>query len=220
MNKRAGVIGSGIVGETLANGLLDSGYEVCRGSRDPEQLAVWLAEAGEGASVGTQQDAACFGDLVVLAVRGAVAEDVVSEYAEELSGSVVIDATNPIGGARPQDGGQPKDGVLSFFTGPNESLMERLQAAAPDARFVKAFNSVGAAFMVNPQFDEAPTMFICGDDTDAKSVVGDLLDDWGWDVADMGTATAARAIEPLCILWCIPGLRDNEWTHAFRLLRL
>jgi hypothetical protein len=98
--------------------------------------------------------------------------------------------------------------------------MERLQATFADARFVKAFNIVGNALMVNPQLPGGPpTMFYCGNDEAAKAVVHRLLDQFGWEGADMGTAKAARAIEPLCQLWCIPGIREGRWTHAFKLLR-
>lgn len=112
-------------------------------------------------------------------------------------------------------------GRIRFFTGPNDSLMERLQKAFPDARLVKAFNSVGNALMVNPSFPGGkPTMFYCGNDADAKRLVARIIEQFGWEPADMGKATAARAIEPLCQLWCIPGFLENRWTHAFRLLRL
>jgi predicted dinucleotide-binding enzyme len=123
----------------------------------------------------------------------------------------VIDATNPIADA------PPVDGVLQYFTGPNESLMERLQKAYPQTRFVKAFSCVGAARMVNPSFAGGqPTMFYCGDDADAKAFVAKVLDQFGWEAADMGGAIAARAIEPLAQLWCISGFRQNSWTHAFK----
>lgn len=99
--------------------------------------------------------------------------------------------------------------------------MEQLQAEFPDTRFVKAFNSVGAGQMINPAYPGGarPTMFICGNDGPAKAAVSGILDQFGWDVADMGSVEAARAIEPLCMLWCILGFNKNEWTHAFRLLR-
>jgi predicted dinucleotide-binding enzyme len=126
----------------------------------------------------------------------------------------VLDTTNPIADA------PPTDGVLSSFTGPNESLMEQLQREFPQARFVKAFNSVGSARMIDPAFAGGPpTMFIAGNDADAKAAASRLLAEVGWDVADMGTAVAARAIEPLAMLWCIPGFRENSWMHAFKLLR-
>ena len=128
-------------------------------------------------------------------------------------GKVVIDTTNPIGGP-------PVGGVLQLFTGPNDSLMERLQRRAPKARFVKAFSCVGNAFMVNPDFGgQKPTMFICGSDAAAKTEVTKLLDQFGWETEDMGAVEAARAIEPLCMLWCIPGLTKGRWTHAFKLLK-
>jgi predicted dinucleotide-binding enzyme len=109
--------------------------------------------------------------------------------------------------------------VLQFFTGHDDSLMEQLQKLAPETNFVKAFNSVGNALMVNPQFESKPTMFICGNNDKAKQEAAKILDLFGWEVEDMGKAEAARAIEPLCILWCIPGFRENRWTHAFKLLK-
>jgi predicted dinucleotide-binding enzyme len=125
----------------------------------------------------------------------------------------VIDATNPIADAA------PVNGVLKFFTDLDESLLEQLQKSFPQAKFVKAFNSVGNACMVNPQFNGVkPTMFICGNDDAAKETVQQILEQFGWESADMGKAEAARAIEPLCMLWCIPGFLRNDWVHAFKLL--
>jgi len=98
--------------------------------------------------------------------------------------------------------------------------MERLQREFPEARFVKAFNCVGNASMVNPSFAGGkPTMFMCGNDEGAKSTVRGILDQFGWETADMGKVEAARAIEPLCILWCIPGFLGQGWSHAFKLLK-
>jgi hypothetical protein len=125
-----------------------------------------------------------------------------------------MDATNPLADA------PPVNGVLRFFTTLDESLMERLQKEFPQIRFVKAFNSVGSARMVDPQYAAGrPSMFICGNDQPAKALVSRLLDQLGWETEDMGEVEAARAIEPLCILWCIPGLREGQWTHAFKLLK-
>ena len=213
--RRVSVLGSGVVGETLANGFLARGCEVMRGSRDPAKLDGWRAGAGAAASVGDFAACAAHGDLVVLAVRGTGAESAVDLCGDgALDGKVVIDTTNPI------EDTAPEDGVLRFFTDVNGSLMERLQAQAPRARFVKAFSSVGSALMVDPQLPGGPpTMFICGDDGDAKATVRSILVDFGWEVDDLGTAKAARAIEPLCMLWCIPGFRDNDWVHAFKMLR-
>jgi predicted dinucleotide-binding enzyme len=212
---RIGVIGSGEVGQTLARGLRTHGYEARIASRSPEKLAAFSKSSGIQA--GTFAEVAAWAEGVVLAVKGDAAEAAVREAgAANLSGKLVIDTTNPIAHE------PPEDGVLKYFTSPNASLMERLQTACPDARFVKAFNSVGSALMVNPAFPGGakPTMFYCGNDASAKAIVATILEQFGWDAADMGTAKAARAIEPLCQLWCIPGFRDNAWgNHAFALLR-
>jgi hypothetical protein len=213
---KVAVLGSGDVGKVLADGLLKHGYEVVRGSRDPSKLSSWRETAGASGSVATFADAARAAQMVVLAVKGSAAEKVIDLIgAATLEGKTVIDATNPIADA------PPVNGVLPFFTGPNESLMERLQAKAPAAKFVKAFSCVGNPFMVNPDFGGTrPTMFICGNDAGAKKQVAELLDRFGWEVEDSGSVEAARAIEPLCMLWCIPGLTRGSWTHAFKLLRL
>ena len=211
--QKFGVLGSGIVAQTLAKGLRKHGYDVRIASRSAETLADFARETG--IATGTFGDVAGWADVIVLAVKGTAAESALSiAGAGNLRGKVVIDTTNPIADA------PPVDGVLRFFTGPNESLMERLQNAVPEARFVKAFNCVGNAFMVNPSLPGGrPTMFYCGNDLEAKKVVAGVLDTFGWDLADMGGAAGARAIEPLCQLWCIPGLRENQWSHAFKLLR-
>ena len=95
----------------------------------------------------------------------------------------------------------------------------KLQAIHPEANFVKAYNSVGSAQMVNPSYEVRPTMFICGNNPEAKKEVESINTAFGWETQDMGSAQAARAIEPLCMLWCIPGFLNNEWTHAFKLLK-
>lgn len=214
--KKVAVLGSGQVGQVLADGFLKHGYEVMGASREPSKLGGWKAAAGPKALVGTFAEAAQWADGVVLAVKGgAAAEAVKLAGVANLAGKTVMDATNPIADLAPENG------VLRFFTDLNESLMERLQKQAPDAHFVKVFSCVGNAFMVNPTFPGGPpTMFICGNHKGAKADVRAVLDRFGWDTADMGTMEAARAIEPLCMLWCIPGISQNSWTHAFKLLRL
>ena len=211
---RIGVIGSATVGQTLAGGLKKHGYDVRIGSRTPGKLAGFSQQSGIEA--GTFADVAAWAEAAILAVKGSAAEQAVREAnPANLRGKAVIDTTNPIAEA------PPEDGVLKFFTSPNDSLMERLQAAFPDVHFVKAFNSVGSALMVNPSFAGGkPTMFYCGNDAAAKGIAAKIIDQLGWEGADMGTAKAARALEPLCQLWCIPGFRENAWTnHAFRLLK-
>ncbi len=212
---KVAILGSGQVGDTLARGFLADGHQVKRGSRDPAKLAAWQQEAGADAQVGTFAEAAAWGELIVLAVKGTAAEACVDlAGAANLADKTVIDATNPIADER------PTGGVLKFFTSLDESLMERLIARAPQANFVKAFSCVGNGHMVRPDFGGVrPTMFICGEHAGAKAEVTTLLDGWGWDAEDMGGAAAARAIEPLCMLWCIPGLLHGQWNHAFKLLR-
>jgi predicted dinucleotide-binding enzyme len=210
---KVGVIGSGQVGETLANGFVKHGYEVMRGSREPSKLADWARGAGAKASAGNVEATARFGDIVVLAVKGAAAEDAVALCGSALDGKVVIDTSNPIADAA------PTNGVIAFFTGPNDSILERLQKRAPKARFVKAFSSVGSALMVNPKLSATPSMFICGNDAAAKAETRAILDKFGWETEDTGSAEAARAIEPLCMLWCIPGFLKNDWSHAFKVVR-
>jgi predicted dinucleotide-binding enzyme len=214
MNKVA-VVGSGIVGETLANGFLEHGYRVMRASRDPAKLRDWKKQAGADAQTGTLAEAAAWGELVVLAVKGTGAESAVELCGPgSLAGKIVIDTSNPIADE------PPENDVLRYFTDINHSLLEKLQALAPDAKFVKAFSCVGNAMMVNPDFQGVkPTMFICGNDEGAKREVTSILTAFGWETEDMGVVEAARAIEPLAILWCIPGFRSNSWSHAFKLLK-
>ena len=212
--KKVAVIGSGVVGQVLADGLLKHGYEVIRASREPSKLEDWKRAAGAKASVASLSQAAKEADLVVLAVKGSGAEEAVAACGDGLAGKTVIDTTNPIANA------PPAHGVLSFFTSLDESLMERLQKQAPNAHFVKAFSCVGSAFMVNPDFGRTkPTMFICGTNAEAKTETTGLLQQFGWEIEDLGALEAARAIEPLCILWCIPGMIGKGWNHAFKLLR-
>jgi predicted dinucleotide-binding enzyme len=208
---KVGILGSGDVGKTLAAGFLKHGHAVTIGTRTAGKLADW-GEKNPRGNIGSFEDAAKFAELIVLAVKGAVAKDaLLGAGIDNLNGKIVIDTTNPIGDA------PPVNGVLSFFTDLNGSLMESLQTEFQGARFVKAFNSVGAGCMVNPQFTGTPTMFICGNDDVAKKAVSGILAQFGWETADMGKVEASRAIEPLCMLWCIPGFLRNDWFHAFKL---
>ena len=213
--KKIGILGSGVVAVTLGTGLIKHGYKVTLGTRDPEKLKDWKTENGANAFVGSFADAAAFGDIVILAVGGAVAKNALEMAGvQNLKNKTVIDTTNPIAQAAPENG------VLKFFTNLDESLMEQLQIAFPEANFVKAFSCVGNAFMIDPKFESKPTMFICGNNDTAKQEVENILNEIGWESADFGKVQSARAIEPLCMLWCIPGLLNNQWMHAFKLLKL
>jgi 8-hydroxy-5-deazaflavin:NADPH oxidoreductase len=211
---KIGILGSGDVAKSLAGGFIKHGHDVTLGTRSPAILAEWAAKNPK-ARIASFADTAKAGELVVVAIKGKAAPDALRlAGAANLAGKPVIDATNPIAD------GPPVNGVLKFYTTLEESQLERLQREFSGARFVKAFNSVGSAYMVNPQFKGGkPTMFICGNDDAAKKVVSGILDQFGWETADMGKAEAARAIEPLCMLWCIPGFLHNDWSaHAFKLL--
>ena len=197
----------------MAEGFLKYGHDTMLGTRDPAKLSSW-ASKHKGARVGSVSDAARFGDAVVLAVKGTAALKALEDAgADALAGKTVMDTTNPIADA------PPVNGVLKYFTNLDESLMERLQSAFPSAHFVKVFCSVGNTRMVDPDYPAGkPTMFICGNNDGAKQLVTGVLDRFGWETVDMGVVEAARAIEPLAMLWCIPGFLRNEWTHAFKML--
>jgi predicted dinucleotide-binding enzyme len=210
---KVGILGSGDVAQALARGFLGQGDAVTLGTRSTAKLAEW-AKQNPRARLGSLADAAKASELIVLAVKGSAAADALRAAGQDnLAGKCVLDATNPIAEAA------PVNGVLKFFTSLDESLMERLQREFSAARFVKAFNSVGSAHMVNPKFAGGPpSMFICGNDGEAKKTVAGVAERFGWQPIDMGLAEAARAIEPLCMLWCIPGFLRNDWSHAFKML--
>jgi predicted dinucleotide-binding enzyme len=214
---KVGIIGSGDVGQTLGSAFLKEGYQAMLGTRKitKDEVVKWKKENPSG-NIGKFDEAAEFGELLVLCTSGDAAENAATIAGiDNFKNKVVIDTTNPIAKEA------PVNGVLKYFTGPNESLMERLQHLIPDAKFVKAFNSVGNAVMYKPNFrGSKPTMFICGNDDGAKRTVTDILTVFGHETEDMGKAEAAGTIESLCILWCIPGFLRNQWSHAFKLLKM
>lgn len=213
---KAGILGSGIVGRVLASAFLKEGHDVMLGTRDitKEEVVKWKAE-NPTAQTGTFEQTAAFADVIVLATGGAITKNAIAlAGTANFTGKVVIDATNPIAAAAPENG------VLKFFTSLDHSLMEQIQEQLPEAHVVKAFSCVGNAFMYKPDFGGIkPTMFICGNDDAAKKTVTEILTSFGWETEDMGKMEAARAIEPLCMLWCIPGITKGQWSHAFKLLK-
>jgi predicted dinucleotide-binding enzyme len=210
---KVGILGSGDVAKALARGFQKHGYQVAMGTDHPEKLSDFKKE-NPLVEIGAYEKAALTGDPIVLCVKGTAAEKLVERIRDSLVDKTVIDTTNPLADAA------PANGVLKFFTTLDDSLMERLQRIAPRAKFVKAFNSIGSPFMVNPDFGgQKPTMFICGNDAEAKKKSSEILGLFGFEVEDVGMAEGARAIEPLSMLWCIPGFLRNEWTHAFKLLK-
>ena len=215
MEKKIGIIGSGPVGIALANGLLKHGYQIMVGTNDASKREDILNKTNQKASSGTFAETAQFSDLLILAVKGSAAEEALQRAGlSNLKNKTILDTTNPIAQV------PPVNGVLSFFTSLEDSLMERLQRLVPDAHFVKCFSCVGNTLMVDPDFNGAkPSMFICGNNDEAKTQTKNLLDEIGWETEDMGKVEAARAIEPLCILWCIPGMLGGSWSHAYKVLR-
>lgn len=212
---KIGILGSGGVGQTLGAGFLKHGHEAMLGTRDPKKKDVndWVRET-PGATAGTFEEAARFGEIVLLAALGRAVDSIIELAGPaNFAGKTVIDATNPLADE------PPVQGILKYTTGPNESLAERIQARIPAAHVVKAFNSVGSGLMVNPHFSQGvPTMFFCGDSEAAKGQVSAIIQQFGWEPYDCGGIIAARAIEPLCMLWCLPGFQRNEWRHAFKML--
>lgn len=205
--KKVGILGSGAVAKALAKGFLDNNYEVMMGTSNADKLKD-LA----GVKIGSFEETSKFSDLLVLAVKGHAAVKVLANC--DTAGKTIIDTNNPI------DEKPPVNGVLSFYTDLNSSLGEQLQSAYPTANIVKAFNSVGSSQMVNPDYNGIkPSMFICGNNEASKNSVKEILTAFGWETEDMGSIEASRAIEPLCMLWCIPGFKNNQWTHAFKLLK-
>jgi predicted dinucleotide-binding enzyme len=144
-------------------------------------------------------------------VLGAAAVDVASEVADQLAAKVLIDATNPL---------DLSTGRAELFVHGDDSLGERVQRAAPRARVVKAYNTVNNGLMVDPRLPGGPpTMFIAGNDAGAKEIVTRLLDDTGWDTADLGGIECSRELEQMCLAWVRIGATSGSWGHAFKLLR-
>ena len=212
MNVKVGVIGSGDVGKALARGFLMLGHEVKIGSRDPEKLDDFVGSAGERASSGTFEEVAKFGDLVVLATLGGAAESAINMAGKSnFDGKVVIDATNPL---------DFSTGAPRLSVGFNDSLGEQVQRLLPKARVVKAFNTVGNAHFVKPDFPNGPpTMFIAGNDEESKRLVSQICEHFGWDVSDLGGIDSSRYLEPMCMAWVAHGVHSKSWNHAFKLLK-
>jgi len=213
--KKVGVLGSGLVGKVLAAGFVKHGYDVQLGTSNPDKLAEWQ-EQNPKVKITSFAETAAFGEILVLATKGHVSLHLLQQIGEDsLNGKLVLDATNPIDEQR-----APEDGILPFFTTLNHSLLETYQEAFPKVNFVKSFSCVGNHFMVNPDFGGTkPTMFICGNSAEAKNEAIHILDQFGWEAEDIGKAAGARAIEPLCILWCAPGFLRNQWNHAYHVMR-
>ncbi len=212
---RIGIVGSGDVGQALGRGFAALGHEVKLGTRDPGSAKVqaWVKKAGGKASAGTFAECAAFGEVIALATLWSGTESAIRLAGpDSFAGKVVIDATNPL---------VFKPGTLpGLALGHTDSGGEQVQRWLPKARVVKAFNIVGNAHMVNPQFPGGPPdMFICGNDAAAKKTVSDILSAFGWPSIDIGGIEGSRLLEPLCILWVAYAAQTHSSNHAFKLLR-
>ncbi len=208
------ILGTGDVGRALGTGFAALGHEVRIGSREAghEGARAWADTTGPNCSHGTHADAAAFGDWVVFAVRGTAAPELAKNLASALDGKIVIDATNPLDFS----GGFPPELAIRG----DDSGGEALQRAARGARVVKAFNTVPNALMVNPDLPGGPpTMFIAGDDGDAKAEVTGLLGAFGWDVEDLGGIRSSRWLEAMCMAWVMSAATSGHARSAFKLLR-
>jgi predicted dinucleotide-binding enzyme len=199
----------------LAHGFRSRGHEVVIGSRNPDkpELREWLSGEGAGVQAGTFAHAAEHGELLVLAVLGDAAEQAIADAgSENFSGKVVIDAMNPLDFSA---GFPPKLSITG-----EDSLGERVQRALPDAKVVKAFNTIGNPYFVEPRFSEGePTMLIAGNDEGAKQTVRDVLGEFGWsDTIDIGGIEGSRELEAICIAWVKIGGARGAWDHGFKLL--
>ncbi len=207
------ILGTGTVGQHLARGFIGLGHQVIVGTRDPkgDSAQKALAAIGPGARAATFAEAARAADFAVLATSWEGTESAVKlAGADNLAGKLVIDAVNPLAMV---------DGKPALALGHTTSAAEVVQGWLPRSHVVKAFNTIGAAHMVQPrQAGGPPTMFIAGNDTGAKAQVTQILGAFGWDTVDIGGLDGARLLEPLAMLWIRYAFQNQHWTHAFKLL--
>ena len=197
---KVGVLGTGSVGRTIGTKLVELGHEVTMGSRSAtnEHAAEWATSAGAGASHGTFAGAAAFGELVFNCTSGTVSLEALGAAGEEnVSGKVLVDVSNPLDFSK----GRPP--TLSVCN--DDSVGEQIQRAFPDAKVVKALNTMNAAIMVDPaSIPGEHNVFMCGNDDGAKAQVSELLQSFGWPaerIVDLGDITAARGPEMYLPLW-------------------
>ena len=214
-----GILGSGDVGRRLGDGFIKLGHKVKIGSRDPNKndIAQWVSShsTDEGkASSGTFSETASFAELAVLATSwDGIPNAIKIADQKNFAGKIVIDVTNPLDFSK---GAPPRLAV-----GHTDSGGETVQRLLPQAKVVKAFNITGNPQLVNPNFPGGPpTMFVCGNDDDAKKIVTDrFLTPFGWETVDIGGLEGSRLLEPLAMLWISHYFKTNNANHAFKLLR-
>jgi len=219
------VLGTGGVGQTLAAKLSESGHDVIIGTRDVAETMSRTEKGQTGGApfkswqaghpnvkLGTFADASAFAEVIIFATFGSVVTKVIDLAGKEkFKGKVVVDATNPLDFSQ---GVPPKFAVTL-----GNSLGEQVQRHIPDAKVVKAFNTIGAHIMISPKREEGmPSFFVAGND-EAKKVVAAIVKPWGWgDPVDFGDIAASYWLEANAMMWIHYGFKHNTWNHAFRLL--
>jgi predicted dinucleotide-binding enzyme len=211
---KVGILGTGEVGQALGRGFITLGHTVLMGARDGAnpKAAGWVKEVGSQASAGSFSQAAQWGDVVVLATLGSVTEEVLRGVGPgAFRGKLVLDATNPLDFSK----GSPR-----LVGNIGDSGGERHQKLLPGAHVVKAFNTVGNAFMFKPEFpDGPPDMFLCGNDEGAKSKAASICKDFGWGIVDVGGIESSHYLEAMCLVWVLSAMKTGAWSQAFRMLR-
>ncbi len=211
---RIGILGSGEVGQALAAGFLQHGHDVMLGTRDvtKPELRAWRDAAGARAQLGTFAETATFADLALLATAWSGTEAALQLAGPgAFAGKIVIDVTNPLA--------HDADGMPHLALGTTDSGAEQVQRWLPGARVVKAFNTINSSAMVHPTHAGGPpTMFIAGDDTEARAAVRGIAETFGWAVAELDSLSGARYLEPLAMLWVHYAIQHDTWDHAFALL--
>lgn len=210
---KIGILGSGTVAKLLATGFINSGHEVKLGTRDTSKLEEWEKSVGSKGSAGSFEDAAKYGELIVLATLWSGTENAIKLAGlENFIGKVVIDVTNPLDFSS----GVPPKFAVTY----GNSAGEQIQNWLMDSKVVKAFNTVSASIMINPKLEEGnPDLLIAGNDADAKKLVTEIAQSFGWqNVIDMGEINHSFWLEAFAMLWIEFGFKYNHWTHAFKLL--
>ena len=211
---KVGILGSGDVGLKLGDGFLALGHMVKIGTRNTskENVKSWIARHDKNATAGSFEETASFGDIIILATLWSGTSDAINlANPRNFAGKVTIDVTNPLDFSK---------GVPTLALGHTSSGGETVQKLLPDAKVVKAFNTVGNPHFFHPDFPGGPpTMFICGNDSDAKKQVTKILSDFGWEAVDMGGIEGSRLLEPLAMLWVNYYFKTSTGNHAFKLLR-
>jgi len=214
---KIGILGSGDVGRRLADGFIELGYTAEIGSRNPYQdkITEWMAKQDKTKALsGTFAEAASFGELVVIATLWTgTANAIKMADPRNFANKIVIDVTNPLDFSK----GMPPRLAVGY----TDSAGETVQRMSPDSKVVKAFNTVGNPHFTHPEFQGGPpTMFICGNDAQAKkAVTDDILTKFGWETIDVGGIESARLLEPLALLWITHYIKTGSGNHAFKLLQ-